>query len=724
VERKAEAKRRKTRRTYRRYHTTEFKLRVVLEVLDEHVPATEVARVFGVHPHSVYDWVKQFRRLGQKGLGTERPGPKPKPKVPDARREAVVSMKKAFPNFGSRRIADGLKRFDALGVSDTQVRRILHEAGLLGAQPAATPKAPPPERRFERAEPNQLWQSDIFSFLLRRHQRVYLTAFMDDNSRFLVSHVLAHHQKGSLTVEALERGVAAYGVPREVLTDNGRQYTAWRGTTAFEELLRQYGIRHIKSRPQHPMTVGKMERFWKTLWDEFLSRTVFADFADCERRLELYVKAYNFRRTHQGIGGLVPADRFFRAAPQVREAIEKNVAENALRLSLEQPTRKPFYLVGRLGDKDVSIAAAGDGLHVQLGDEKPQTIQLPKENNDEAHQEPPRIHAARQAQSSPSPADAEVARPGAGPRRDGEAPADDGALGALGREGGDGRDSRDEHLAPAVLPARDEGAAGDAQGARAWERAEWNARRGWDGAEDSRARGAGEATEPGEAAHRAAAVPDAQGGEEGADDERDARPTEEGEVLIDEQWAQLFDAVDDTDGDELPLAGCFDVDEGWREQPLTWARKLAGADAPEGIDERREREEGERLREGAAGATLGEPALRSGDGGAGGEADGGGGSAPAWLVSEPLPDAHAPSAAWLHHGAAGQAARPAAEAGEGSGAGEGARGAEEGERQAQVPGGHGRPAARSGERPGGGEAEALGPKPPDGRGAGGGGQQR
>src|SRR5207237_4560857 len=105
-----------------------------------------------------------------------------------------------------------------------------------------------PDRRFERAEPNQLWQSDIFTFLLRRHERLYLAAFMDDHSRFIVSYALAHHQRSTLVLEALQRGIASYGTPREVLTDQGRQYTAWRGETEFEEELRRNGIHHSKSR--------------------------------------------------------------------------------------------------------------------------------------------------------------------------------------------------------------------------------------------------------------------------------------------------------------------------------------------------------------------------------------------------------------------------------------------------------------------------------------------
>src|SRR6516164_3311940 len=127
------------------------------------------------------------------------------------------------------------------GASATQVRDILHEAGLIEARVLTGPREHPP-RRFERAEPNQLWQSDIFSFLLRRHERLYLTAFMDDHSRFLVSHVVAHHQRSELVMEALLRAVASFGVPREILTDQGRQYTAWRGETEFEQELRREGI--------------------------------------------------------------------------------------------------------------------------------------------------------------------------------------------------------------------------------------------------------------------------------------------------------------------------------------------------------------------------------------------------------------------------------------------------------------------------------------------------
>ncbi|MBK7861700.1 MAG: IS481 family transposase [Archangiaceae bacterium] len=717
---KRDSKRRKTRRTYGHGYTPEFRKRVVREVVEDGTSASEVADVFGVSREAVYNWVKAFKAHGESALDTKTPGRKAQPKaadVPDTKRDAVVAVKQAFPNFGARKISDSLRRFEALGVSATQVRRILHEEGLLPDKPPELPKMPPPERRFERAEPNQLWQSDIFTFLLRRHQRVYVTAFMDDHSRFVVAHVLSHHQKGSLTCEALERGIASYGTPQEVLTDQGRQYTAWRGETAFEALLKQYGIRHVMSRPQHPQTLGKVERFWKTLWDEFLSRTVFADFADCERRMALFIHAYNFRRPHQALSGLVPADRYFRSAPQVRDAVEKGVSANALRLALEQPTRKPFYLTGRLGDKDVSIAIAEDGLQLQLGDDAPQLIKLTKEDRDETKPQQARFHEASAQAADESTPDAELAARAAGPGRDGAPPHSYGAVGVVGREGSDRRRDGGADFAAAVLPARDEGAARDSAGPGAGSRADGHLGGGRVHQTHHRAGGAGEAAAAGPAPERAAALPHPKDGEEGAAGVGDAGPAAQGEVLIDEAWGRRFDSLDAGEHDDGSRVA-FDPEQGWREQPLTWTRKLAGADAPGGAHERRSRaaEEGEeRLPGRTDGATGGGATAGSVSGGPNQADVGDRGSEAGGALPQPLPEPDAPWPEWLAQGAGSEARGAPVEAGVRGEAGATGGTAHEGERVPDGAGGDGGPAAGGGERAGAREADAEGPRPADGR---------
>src|SRR5262249_46998888 len=177
---------------------------------------------------------------------------------------------------------------------------------------------PAPPRSFERARSNQLWQTDLFTFVLKRqNRRVYLVAFMDDHSRFVVGYGLHASQSAALVLEVFRAALSGYGAPAEVLTDNGSQYVTWRGKRAFTRELEKRGVRQVVASPRHPQTLGKIERFWGTLWRECVEAAVFVDLGDAQRRVGLFIDHYNFQRPHQGIGNLVPADRFFGAAPEV-----------------------------------------------------------------------------------------------------------------------------------------------------------------------------------------------------------------------------------------------------------------------------------------------------------------------------------------------------------------------------------------------------------------------
>jgi transposase InsO family protein len=641
-----------------------FRLAVVQQAVDKGVSIEQLSRVFGPSRGAIINWIEAYRKGGVEGLT-------PKPPVPpvrrrsgasEAKRERVVVLRREHPDYGTRRIRDILARLHAMGVSETEVRRILHEEGLIAERPEPPPAREHPERRFERAAPNQLWQSDIFTFLLRRHERLYLTAFMDDHSRFIVSHALAHHQKSGLVMEALERGIAEYGTPEEILTDQGRQYTAWRGETDFEQELRRQGIRHIKSRPQHPQTVGKVERFWKTLWDEFLSRTVFADYADCARRIALFIDAYNFRRPHQGIGGLVPADRFFRAAPHVREAIEKNIAHNAMELAKKQPVRKPFYLVGRLGDRDLTIAASAGGLRVQMGDDEPQTIALTKESSDGPDQEEDDNAPTRQEAQAAPEADAEVAPAPVGPRRDGQASLLDDLERAQWRATGDRSGRSGADLADDVLPDGDPGASGDARGADAGCRAVGRHQRG--GAYPAVGE-AGAGAREAQAKGRTIASLDEAGGQAWGNDDG-SRQKAFALPELDERWVQTLACIaaeaDDASGEREPLRAELDI----REQALGWERKLSGARAvsEKQVPEASHAQE-EDVRADARGTARGEGALRDDAPGDPGHAEREGGSQEAWDVAKPFPDALASWDAGLFGRDDTEKGGPAADTGEG-----------------------------------------------------------
>src|SRR6202035_3027798 len=135
------------------------------------------------------------------------------------------------------------------------------------------------------------------------NRRVYLVAFMDDHSRFLVSYGLHASQSTALVLEVLRAGLTNFPAPQEVLTDNGTQYVTWRGKGAFTKELEKRGIKQIVSSPRHPQTLGKVERFWGSLWREFLQAAVFLDLADARKRIGLWIDHYNFQRPHQALEG-------------------------------------------------------------------------------------------------------------------------------------------------------------------------------------------------------------------------------------------------------------------------------------------------------------------------------------------------------------------------------------------------------------------------------------
>ena len=231
--------------------------------------------------------------------------------------------------------------------------------------------------RFERAAPNQLWQTDLFTFVLKRqNRRVYLVAFMDDHSRFLTGYGLHGSQSTALVIEVLRAAIAGYGVPAEILTDNGTQYVTWRGKSQFTRELEKLGVRQIVARPKRPQTLGKIERFWGTLWRECVESAVFIDLEDARRRIGLFIDHYNFQRVHSGIDGLVPADRFFRAAPEVLSTLKERVAANALELARHGVPKQPFYLTGQVQGQPFSVHQEGDRVVLQQAGQAREEIEL------------------------------------------------------------------------------------------------------------------------------------------------------------------------------------------------------------------------------------------------------------------------------------------------------------------------------------------------------------
>jgi len=339
------------------------------------LPARDFAALVGMSRHTLYAWKKKFDEEGPAGLMDKPRGEPQGSRLPELTKRTIVMLKEANPTWGCQKISDMLVRGPALPASASAVARVLHEAGY---ELEETPTRPHPDhvRSFERDQANQLWQTDLFTFILKRqNRRVYLVAFMDDHSRFIVSYGLHASQSSALVMEVLRAGIASHGRPEEILTDNGSQYVTWRGKSAFTRELEKHGIKQIVSRPRHPQTLGKIERFWGTLWRECVETTVFVDLGDARTRIGHFIDHYNFQRPHQGLDGLVPADRFFRAAPEVIQTLQARVAGNALELARQGVPKAPFYLTGQVGGQPFSVHAEGERV-ILTGAEGRREIEL------------------------------------------------------------------------------------------------------------------------------------------------------------------------------------------------------------------------------------------------------------------------------------------------------------------------------------------------------------
>jgi len=354
---------------YGKRYGFEFKLRCVKLRLEEGLPVSLLSKEVGCSQDVIRRWAKAYQERGEAGL---RKGVAPagsRRKLPGPVREKIVEIKKREPFFGVKRISHLLKRAFFLSASPETVRRTLRAESLIIPSKKKHQHNITRPRFFERSTPNQLWQSDIFTFRLGGRY-AYLIGFVDDYSRHMVGLELYRSQTADQVLEVYRRAVGEYGVPKEILTDRGRQYTNWRGSTRFERELGKDRVRHIKSQAHHPMTLGKIERFWKTIYEEFLVRAQFGSFEEARERIRQWVQYYNHKRPHQGIGGLCPADRYFEIQAELRKTMEQGIAENVLEMALRGKPREPFYMVGRMEGQSVVLRAEKGKLRLMVDDEE------------------------------------------------------------------------------------------------------------------------------------------------------------------------------------------------------------------------------------------------------------------------------------------------------------------------------------------------------------------
>jgi transposase InsO family protein len=297
-----------------RYHA-------VMEVLTTNLGVTEVARRYGVSRQSVHTWVRRYQEGGLEALAdrSHRPNNSPR-RLPAEQESDIVELRLAHPRWGPRRIAHELGRAGRPVPARSTVYRVLVRRGLL--LPVERRRSRRDYVRFERSAPMELWQMDITGkVFLDDGTELKLVTGIDDHSRYCVLAKVVRRQTGRAVVEAFCEAMAAYGVPDEVLTDNGTQFTGRflrprPAEVAFERVCREQGITLLHGLPFHPTTTGKVERIHQTIQQECLfGEGPFESEQIAQEEIDARREEYNTNRPHQSLDMASPAERFVARAP-------------------------------------------------------------------------------------------------------------------------------------------------------------------------------------------------------------------------------------------------------------------------------------------------------------------------------------------------------------------------------------------------------------------------
>jgi transposase InsO family protein len=302
----------------------EQRYQAVMAVVQDGWKITEVAGRLGVTRQAVHKWIARYEAGGLPALADRSHKPATcAHQIPPELEAMICELRRHHPGWGPRRILHELGR---AGVDPlpgrSSIYRCLKRHNLIELR--RRKKRRDEFRRFERDRPMQLWQMDVMSgVLLDDGTDLKVVTGVDDHSRFCVAASLVSRATSRAVCEVFRAAMLRYGVPDEVLTDNGKVFTGRFGThnaeVLFDRMCRENGISHRLTAPRSPTTTGKIERFHQSLRKEFLADRSFTSIDAAQQALDAWVVDYNTQRPHQALEMTTPAERF-RLVPATKDA--------------------------------------------------------------------------------------------------------------------------------------------------------------------------------------------------------------------------------------------------------------------------------------------------------------------------------------------------------------------------------------------------------------------
>jgi len=315
-----------------RYPASE-KLEIIRTVEISPLPVRRTLAQIGIPKSTFYAWLDRYAAGGFEALEDRKPQPERVwNRIPDDVRQRIIKLALDEPELSPREIAVTFTDRKRSYVSEASVYRLLRAEGLLTTPAFIVIKA---AERFANPTTavNQLWQTDFTYLKVTGWGWYYLSTVLDDYSRYIVAFKLCTTMAAAEVTATLDLALQASGLdclpvdqrPR-LLSDNGPSYVA----AELADWLGEQGMSHTRGKPYHPMTQGKIERWHLSLKSRILLENYYLP-GDLERAIVAFVDHYNYRRYHESLDNLTPADVYFGRHQRIlnarREIKRRTIAE-------------------------------------------------------------------------------------------------------------------------------------------------------------------------------------------------------------------------------------------------------------------------------------------------------------------------------------------------------------------------------------------------------------
>ena len=339
----------------------ERKREVIELVRRSPVAKKETLAGLSLPPSTYYRWQRRYRDEGEVGLVDRRPQPATIwNRLRPEEEQTILRAALQEPDHSPREIACWISDHAGFTVSESSVYRVLKRHGLVREVNGVGFPAGP-EYRIKTTRVNEQWQSDASYFFVVGWGWYYFISALDDFSRFLLAWELKTDMTSASIGEVVEQAVEWTGMKNvpvkdrtRLLSDNGSSYLS----RAFEDYLRMRQIRHIRCSPHHPQTNGKIERFHETLKAR-LNLLVYTSPEELRRALAEFIEFYNYRRYHEGIGNVTPADVYYGRREEIlkrREVQKQQTLQERIQYNLGQGRKQ------KTGEPAAQKCSLSDGL--------------------------------------------------------------------------------------------------------------------------------------------------------------------------------------------------------------------------------------------------------------------------------------------------------------------------------------------------------------------------